>query len=318
MALPEIILTRELKSIGMENQLRSWLATGAVLRLLPGAYVRTEELARLSADDRYRLRVIATALLFPGTQFSHDSAAALWRLPSVGPWGTSVHAVAPRGTGGRSKAHLARHCVGLDPSPSEINGVKVTSFLRTLAEVACQRSFGRAVAMLDDGLRQPTTGEWREGTLAPTQQQVLAQLEELLPTPGHARGRLAIGFADGASGSPGESVSRVQFRALRLPIPELQVPFYDHLGYIGTVDFYWRERGLIGEFDGNSKYGDSRRFARHLTPAEVLVAEKEREDRLRAVSEGFVRWGWSTAMDRPALGALLASRGLTGSRPARH
>lgn len=317
MALPPIILARELKAIGMEGQLRSWLAHGAVERIIPGAYARREELAVLTPDDRYRLTVIATALLFPDNQFSHDSAAALWRLPTLGSWPASVHALAPRGPGGRSKKSVTRHCVGLDPEPHMIDGVTVTSLVRTLADIACQPSFGRAVVMLDDGIRQPTAGDWRDGTTAPTQQQVLAQLGDILPTPGHARARLAIEFADGASGSPGESLSRVQFRALGLPVPELQVPFHDYLGYIGTVDFYWRHLGLIGEFDGNSKYGDARRFARHLSAAEVFVAEKEREDRLRAVSSGFARWGWSVALNRPALGALLASRGLTSAQSAR-
>lgn len=317
MKLPEIILTRELTAIGMDRQLRLWLESGVVRRMLPGAYVRVKEFAGLTVDERYRLLIAATALIFPENQFSHDSAAALWRLPSIGAWPEVAHALAPRGAGGRSKKFIVRHCIGLDLEPLEIDGVTTTSLTRTLADLACQPSFGRAVAMLDDGFRTPIEGDWRFGIVPPTKSEVLALLEDLLPVPGHARARRAIEFADAASGSAGESLSRVQFRALGLPSPQLQVKFYDYLGYIGTVDFYWPELGLIGEFDGHSKYGDARRFARHLSAQEVVVAEKEREDRLRAVSNDFVRWNWQTALHRPALGALMASHGLLGARSTR-
>jgi len=314
MTYPEILLTRELRSLGMRRQLQTWHARGEVEQLIPGAYARTSSVNELGPDDRYRLLVIATALLFPENQYSHDSAAALWHLPSIGPWPAAVHAVAPRSTGGRSKAHVVRHGIGIDPMPVVLDGVTVTSFARTLADVASGPRFGRAVAMLDDGLRSPVEGDHRFGAAAPTKQAVREVLDSLGAVPGYARARLALDFADGRSQSAGESLSRVQIHALRLPAPELQVPFHDAHGFIGDVDFYWPHLGLIGEFDGHSKYGDVRRFARHLSPQEVLIAEKEREDRLRAVSAGFVRWNWKTAVDRRALGALLGARGLLPAR----
>jgi len=317
MTFPEILLTRELRPLGMRRQLQTWHANGVVEQLLPGAYVRTTELRSLGPDDRYRLLVIATALLFPSDQFSHDSAATLWRLPSIGPWPAAVHALAPRSGGGRSTARIVRHGIGLDPSATTLERVNVTSLVRTLADVATGPRFGRAVAMLDDGLRPPIEGDFRLGLTTPTKDAVLEVLRSLGSVPGYARGNLAIDFADGRSQSAGESLSRVQMHALRLPAPDLQVSFYDDAGFIGDVDFYWPELGLIGEFDGHSKYGDARRFARHLSSQQVLIAEKEREDRLRAVSGGFVRWNWRTAVNRRALGQLLAARGLRPIRIAR-
>ena len=310
MPLPEIILSRELRALGMERQLRSWNARGIVRRIVPGAYARVAEWEALTADERYRLRVIATASLYPDNVFSHDSAAALWRLPSVGAWPDTVHAVAPRSAGGRSKAHIQRHCIGTDPDAVPVDGVTVTSLARTLADMACHRSFSRAVAMLDDGLRMPEAGEDRYGIVAPTKERVLLKLMELGRAPGYVRARRALEFADSGAQSPGESLSRVQIHALGLPAPLLQVEFSDSRGPIGTVDFFWPDLGLIGEFDGNSKYGDARRHARHLSPEMILLAEKEREDRLRGVSEGFVRWGWDVARDRRALGERLSARGL--------
>jgi hypothetical protein len=102
----------------------------------------------------------------------------------------------------------------------------------------------------------------------------------------------------------------VQFHALKLPPPELQVPFFDDDGLIGYADFYWRELDLIGEVDGRSKYGPNRHFQRSITPEELVWQEKRREDRLRRVVTSFVRLDWQTIADRRALASRLSQYGL--------
>lgn len=313
----EILYSRELAALGMDRQLRHWLANGAVTRIAPGAYVLSAKLADLDVDGTFRLRTIALAQLYPHVQFSHDSAAAMWRLPSLGPWPNLAHVSAPREAGGRSTALFTRHGVGLDPFATSIEGVRVSSLARALAEVATQRRFGRAVAMLDDGLREHDKTEYRHGLAVPTKDEVLEQLGQLGKIPGFARAPRVVGFANGRSGSVGESLSRVQMLALGVDIPELQVSFYDAAGHIGDSDFFWRDRGIVGEFDGDSKYGDARRYAKGLTAQEVLIMEKRREDRLRRVVNGVVRWDWSVARDRRALGALLAEQGIVPRRSTR-
>lgn len=306
----EILYSRELAALGMDRQLRSWFTHGIVTRVVPGAYVRTADLATLDRDERYRLRVVALSHLHAGQQFSHDSAAALWRLTTLGPWAAKVHVSSEPASGGRSTKLFVRHGLGLDSRATVIDGVRVSSLSRTLAEVSAQPRFGRAIAMLDDGLRTPGEGDFRFGMAAPTKAEVVEQLEDLGKVPGFARGARAIEFADGASGSVGESLSRVQMRAIGVDPPQLQVAFFDAEGHIGDTDFYWPELGVAGEFDGDSKYGDARRFGRHLTPQEVLIAEKRREDRLRRVVNGVVRWDWATALDRRALESRLAEHGI--------
>ncbi len=59
---------------------------------------------------------------------------------------------------------------------------------------------------------------------------------------------------------------------------------------IGTADFGWPEHGLAGEFDGFAKYG--RLLRPGQVPAEVVFAEKRREDAMRTVLRGFARWVW--------------------------
>jgi len=98
--------------------------------------------------------------------------------------------------------------------------------------------------------------------------------------------------------------------ALGYPDPELQVEFVDEEGSIGFVDFFWPELGLIGEFDGRSKYGEQRRYQRNITLEQILVSEKEREDRLRRVSRSFVRLDWAKVSDRRRLAAYLRPHGL--------
>jgi very-short-patch-repair endonuclease len=51
---------------------------------------------------------------------------------------------------------------------------------------------------------------------------------------------------------------------------------------IGRVDFFWERDGLVGECDGRMKYAD----------ADSIYREKRREDELRSLGLGMVRWGW--------------------------
>jgi very-short-patch-repair endonuclease len=51
------------------------------------------------------------------------------------------------------------------------------------------------------------------------------------------------------------------------------------------VDFFWEEQATVGEFDGRLKYTGQ-------PNADVLYAEKRREDRLRALGLEVVRFGY--------------------------
>jgi hypothetical protein len=192
--------------------------------------------------------------------------------------------------------------------------VTVASLARTLVDVASSTSFLRAVGMLDDALRVPKKGEFRHGLVPPVAK---PELNELLETRASSRGvalaRLAIEFADGLAGSPLESRSRVQMHYLGMPMPLLQVPFYDEGGLIGYADFYWPDLDLIGEADGYGKYTDAA-MLRGKTPEEALIAEKKREDRMRRQGHNFVRWDTPVAKDRRLLAARLAPFGVHPSR----
>lgn len=131
----------------------------------------------------------------------------------------------------------------------------------------------------------------------------------------HRRFRTVRSFVDGRSGSPGESLSRAVLHDRGWPPPILQQPFYDRSGLIGYVDFWWPQFGVIGEFDGYVKYSQGR-YLRGATPADAVVAEKRREDRLRALFEvrTVVRWMWSDVTRAERLDGLLAAAGMRKAR----
>ena len=197
-----------------------------------------------------------------------------------------------------------RHGGGHDPAGTERDGIRVTSLVRTVVDVAHSCEFPRAVGMIDAALAGSET-HGREPVIR-------AELDASMNAsrrPGAVRARRAIAFADGRSESLGESLSRVQFEALGLPRPLLQQRFVDEQGTI-IPDFYFPEFDLAGEFDGAVKYGDGRRFGTTLSAREVLIAEKRREDRLRRLVSRVARWGWAEATDRRALAAILRAHGI--------
>lgn len=86
-----------------------------------------------------------------------------------------------------------------------------------------------------------------------------------------------------------ESISRFRLMDEGLPEPQLQVPFHDENGLIGYADLVWEDLGVIGEADGLEKY----------QTREDLIAEKRREDRLRAMGWIVVRWTWDEIFRNP-------------------
>jgi hypothetical protein len=297
---PALFYSREAQRLGSDRQLRRLHVEGSLTRVATGAYVDTQEWDALDALDQYRVRVRAHAFNSdPLAQFSHDSAAAEWRLPSIGPWPRVAHQVIGASAGSSSRVGLLRHAIGLDPHAVEFNGVVVTSLARTVVDMAASTPFVRAVAMADRALQ-----------LAPEGLDFARALASRESSRGAVRASSVIEFASPLAGSPGESFARVQFLALGYPAPELQVEFFDDQGFAGEVDFYFRELDLIVEFDGRSKYGPLRQYQLGLTLEQILLKEKDREDRLRRLVRSFARINWALSADRRALANHLRPHGL--------
>lgn len=112
--------------------------------------------------------------------------------------------------------------------------------------------------------------------------------------PGSAHGvqaRWVLAFADGRAQLPGESLSRLFLHQLGFAPPRLQVRVPHDTGFY-DIDFGMDDVDAWGEFDGNGKYTDARMLAGRTT-ADVLLAEKAREDDIRGrTGRRLVRWGW--------------------------
>ncbi|BCW52811.1 hypothetical protein StoSoilB19_01850 [Arthrobacter sp. StoSoilB19] len=65
----------------------------------------------------------------------------------------------------------------------------------------------------------------------------------------------------------------------------------------------------MGEFDGKGKYVQAA-LRDGMTADEAVYREKLREDRVRALGHGFVRWRWADLTDPSRLRCKLLAAGL--------
>ncbi|SJN29220.1 hypothetical protein FM125_07525 [Micrococcus lylae] len=109
--------------------------------------------------------------------------------------------------------------------------------------------------------------------------------------------------------SAGESVSRGRMIELGFEVPELQVAVSDADGFIARVDSLWRERGIVGEFDGIGKY-DVDAHANAEERRRYLRRQQDREIRLQRVCSHVLHWTWRDVQDPARLRRLLDGAGV--------
>lgn len=296
-----LLLARDLDRIGSDgSELRRLRDRGDLVRVRRGCYLPRPEWDSLTSEQRHCARahaVAANAAIEP--VFSHLTAAALHGIPIVGAFPREVHVTIAQGAARRRQVDLVSHSLPLGPEHVErVDGLLVTSRERTIVDLCTTTSFQSAVASADWGLAHGVA-----------RLDLHAHLELLNPTKRRRAAEQVIEFADPRSGSPGESLSRAGMLLLGFEIPDLQVALSDDHGQVGIVDFLWRSVNLVGEFDGNVKYSRGE-YLDGDAPAEAVIREKRREDRLRATGRSFSRWGWDTASDLQHLGALLRRAGV--------
>jgi hypothetical protein len=188
----------------------------------------------------------------------------------------------------------------------------VTTPARTLADAAKWLPRAKAVTAIDFALN-PERARPRQRA---AQGDIRAALDASVAVRNRRAAGAAIEFADGAAGSPGESVSRVLIDGFGFPAPELQVRHAAPGGRWYFTDFKWPEFGLIGEFDGLIKLRQEE-FRAGRDAVQVVIDEKEREDHLRGQARSFARWGWDRLTEPIRLRDLLIARGLPARRGPR-
>ncbi|WP_421958116.1 type IV toxin-antitoxin system AbiEi family antitoxin domain-containing protein [Prescottella agglutinans] len=266
-----------------DHQLQRQCRTGAWRRLRPGRYAPRAEFDALDARERHRLRAVETLRAAASDAvFSHQSAAVLHGLDL---WNTPLavaHLTRSRPTGGRRTRHRHVHSATLRPDEiTEVDGLAVTTVARTVADLARTLPFEQAVVVGDHALHASGL----------TADDLAAVADTIAPHVGRRRVHRVLDQLDGRSESVGESRSRVLMVREQLPVPNCQSNLYGADGnHLGRVDFLFEEFGVVGEFDGRGKYG--RLVPDGQVPADVVWAEKKREDAIRATGRQVVRWSW--------------------------
>lgn len=255
------------------RSLRRRVERGEFLRIGHGVSTPAQAFRDASETVRHRARIDAVlAASRPGLIVSHASAVVMHGLPWFGPLPDRVQLTDTS----RDRAQRLRFsdkvpARGRDVATTTIDGVETTDLVTTAIDVALRADRGHALAVLDAVLRRGVD-----------RHDLLLELEARTTRRGVQRVRALLDLADGRIESVGESLTQLVMHDLGLPRPELQHEFVLDGRCIARVDFWFPEHGVAVEFDGLVKYraGDVRGTR---TAEEVVVAEKLREDAVRAV-----------------------------------
>ena len=282
---------------------------GELLRIRHGCYVDALWRARLDGEEQYRGMLEATTLTARQTPlFAIESAGVLWGFPRpVLP--RDVQVFVPAASGRKSGNGVRR--IPYNPSlldVTEIGGNLVAGKIHTAVGLALAYDFPWAVAVMDRLLNaKPLPAESRS---CPVTKADVEQCIAFLPSGAkRRRAQRVLDFADGRAMYPGESLSRVHMAELGFPPPELQYRVVDELGLVAVVDFYWKDHALVGEFDGRGKY-QKPEYTQGKTAAQVVIEEKNRENRIRSTGKNVVRWEWKEAVTPNLLARELTKAGL--------
>ncbi|WP_309065788.1 hypothetical protein [Microbacterium sp.] len=292
---------------------------GDLVRVRPGVFALGEEWQRARPEGLVVAR--ARALTLTASEppvFSHETAAAIHALPLFRPDPLRVHISLDSRRPGACTGTVRHRAELRDDEVVEVDGLRVTSLSRTVADVARTASRERAVVVADAALRRAAGGPQQDDYDLEEAAAFCAVVRTIANRSAHgsARAERVLAFADGRAQLPGESISRIRLVQLGFHGIRLQVrvpgpngdPYFVDFGGDGD-DGFW-----LGEFDGRTKYADAD-MRRGRSPARVVEAEKFREDWIRGVTRApMARWGW-THIDTPeALGTRLRAFGI---RPPR-
>ena len=285
---------------------RYHLPRGRMKRIAPGCYVDADEWAQAYPSDRF---LTAATAVGRAHVLTSRSAAAVLGLPLVSIPQEIDIAVTGRGHVGRTPP--GRFPFGMKrvrslSQPIEFGNLLITPPSESILRAAGSLPFGEAVALCDAALRRHYVDD---ASWAPSGPDLMAALESAAWRGGRANARRVLELARPQSESPGESMSRVLIIESGFRAPELQVRFGLSSGETVRCDFFWREAGIIGEFDGLIKYQPG--LSGQRSPAEVAMEERQRESALHDLGFRVLRWTWSALRgEQPLLPRLLGEAGV--------
>jgi hypothetical protein len=215
---------------------------------------------------------------------SHESAAALLGVPGFA-LEPLVVTVARHGRRSLAGVRIEQSLEIPSHHVTVIDGIPCTTLPRTLFDLCGRRKkWGRAARAIDTvlaGKRVTKASLWR----------VLIDLAE------HGRDgtvmfRTLLQERSGDYVPPASELERLFIGVSRrhgLPAPDRQVDLGDEVGWIGRVDFLFRDARIVVEVDGGESHDG-------LLDQE---ADEQRDERLRRAGWQVLRFRWSDVVDHP-------------------
>lgn len=302
---------------------------GRLVRIRRGFYVRTSEWVRAEPSKRFAWTTAAIARSVKGAVLCGQTAALASGLPTLGtPPYVELSTSLPGRSGIRKSPLLV---LGADKAAQEVRGIRsyplryrlrtgaepvrhgeflCSGLIETTVDVLAFTELKHALAVADGAARKlHADGVLETGSSLLSVPGIAAGVAALPSGAARHRAGLAASLASPLVESVGESYSRAVFEFLGFEQPLLQQIFTDRGGFIGRSDFWWPLQGVAGEFDGKGKYMRAA-LRGGISAEEAVYREKLREDRIRALGHGFVRWRWADLEDPERLKRKLLDAGL--------
>lgn len=268
--------------------LRSWVGAGRLVRLRRNVLVDGEVWRAAPPWDRHLIRARGVMLDREHQRgaddvgkvaLSHHSALAVMGL-SIHAVDDLVHLVAIGAGRSRRRGDVVQHAGVGEERVTDAFGLPVVTPAVACVQVGAAFGVEAGLVAADSALRLELCTR--------------AELEELRGWSWLGRGRPAadvvVARADGRHESAGESrCAWLLHRSGYDAVPQAVIHDGDG-GFVARVDLLLERLGVVVEFDGMLKY----------ETREDLVAEKRREDRLRALGYEVVRLTWAD-LARPDL-----------------
>lgn len=224
---------------------------------------------------------------------SHTSALMVLGLPYFGEDGL-VHLVRTDGVRGRRDDTIWVHSPVDLGWVVDVDGIRVARPALAALQVAATHGVEPGLVALDGVLQEARERDIDE--VGRPDGPATAEAYRLIASaardagPGVPAVKLVVELADGRSESAGESRSRWLLRLLGFGPCTPQFEVWDGPDLVGVADLRLDRWRVLVEFDGTGKY----------TGPESLLAEKDREDRIRALGYEVVRLRWAD-LSRPHL-----------------
>lgn len=250
----------------------------ALVAPVPGLFARRAWWAGLSPAGQSLALIRAFAARHPDWVFCGTSAALVHGLSVSYGLIDRVHVVAGETASSRGRRGVVRHRTSGDIACVEVDGVRVTPLMATVADCLRSCTLREGLPIADSALRAMDVPA--DAFLA-----VLAAC--VRGKAGCANALMIARHADGLSESGGESLARAVILEEGFQAPELQVTFDDPLepGRVIRVDMLFRlpdGRLVACEVDGLGKYHDPG-MLNGRTTEQVILAERRRESHINAL-----------------------------------